>query len=103
MASDRIVSARNVLDALSELKRIGTTTALEQLEQIEPDLASYLMEELGRVHEALLKLHAKPRITRRLIHQIELMTLVSVMALRNSQIRLWQEEMREGDGDEPKT
>src|SRR5687768_3576770 len=92
MASDQAVSAQDVLDALSEVRRRGSGRVLEQLEAVEPVLAGHLMEELSLVHQGLLDLGARPRAVRLLVRQAESMAVVLVAALRQAHLRLWQEE-----------
>ncbi len=96
MASDQTVTAQDLLDALSEVRRQGSGRLLEQLEEVEPALAGHLMEELSLVHQALLDLRAKPKATRRLVRQVESMAVVLVTALRQAHLRLWQEESAGG-------
>ena len=50
MPSDQQVTSRMILQTLQELARQGATPALEHLEQVEPDLASYLMETLSSIY-----------------------------------------------------
>ena len=57
-ASDGIVRARTILDCVLQLQRQGTHSAMQRLEQTEPDLANYLFETLSAIHQSLLELHA---------------------------------------------
>ena len=59
MASDQQVNARACC-AVMKLRRVGTARAMTELEQVEPDLASYLMEEFSLVHRDLLALRGRP-------------------------------------------
>ena len=92
MASDQVVTARDVLDALLRVQRTGPDPLLRELEQCEPDLGEYLMEQTTRLHHAIVDLGTKPSRTRRISRQIEQMALVLVFALRNAQLRLWREQ-----------
>ena len=95
MPSDQQVSARHVLQSVMKLKRQGLNRAMEELEQLEPDLAGYLMEELSLVQQKLLELGAPARRTRWLVRRVESLTLVCVAALRRGHYDLWR---RENDG-----
>jgi hypothetical protein len=54
MPSDAIVSARDVLAALAEVRRLGPRRAWSDMEAAEPDLAEFALEELSAVHQRLL-------------------------------------------------
>jgi len=92
VASDQQVNSRSVLRAISEVRREGTKRVLEHLEQVEPDLASHLMEELSLIHRDLLHTGAKPIRVRRLQRQIESLVLVCVTALRVAHYELWRQQ-----------
>ena len=92
MASDQAVTAKDVLDALLRVQRTGPDPLLQELEQCEPDLSEYLMEQTTALHHAIVDLGAKPARTRRISCQIEQTALVLVFALRNAHLRLWQEQ-----------
>ena len=91
MASDHLVSARAVLRVMT-LRRVGTARAMTELEQVEPDLASYLMEEFSLVHRDLLALRGPPRRTLRLQERVQTMALTCVEALREAHYELWQRD-----------
>ena len=97
-ASDGIVRARTVLDCVLQLQRQGTHSAMQRLEQTEPDLANYLFETLSAIHQSLLELHAPAARTRRAYRQIELMSLVCIEALRRSHAELWQDDVDQPAG-----
>ena len=78
------VSARTVLRAIMQLKRQGITRLLVGLEQEEPDLAEYFLEEVTRIYHSLLELGGEARPTRRVQQQIEAMALVCIRSLRSS-------------------
>ena len=63
MASDQMVSARDVLDALTEVQRRGDERVMEELEQLEPDLASYVMETLSLINLRLMEMRGRPKET----------------------------------------
>src|SRR5258706_16172671 len=90
MASDRIVTAKDVLDALMRVQRTGPDPLLRELEQLEPDLCEYLLEQASAVHQAIAKLGTRPARTRRLTRDVASMALVLVFSLRNAHLRLWQ-------------
>src|SRR2546423_7735641 len=89
MTRDQQVSAKAVLRAVLKLRRQGTGRAMAELEQVEPDLASYVMEELSLVHRDLLALAGPPKRTSRLQRRIELLALTCVAALREAHYELW--------------
>jgi hypothetical protein len=100
MSSDQQVTSRIILQSLLELKRQGTTTApLEHLEQVEPDLACYVMETLSDLHHQLLALGAPAKRTRRIYSQVELFVLVCITALRKGHYELWRQT--QGPPDDP--
>jgi hypothetical protein len=74
---------------LSQVKRQGLHKAMAALEQVEPDLAGYLMEELSLVHQKLFHLGAAPKRTRWLVCRTEALVLVCVDALRRAHGELW--------------
>jgi hypothetical protein len=92
MASDQVVVAQDVLRAVMELRRLGNRRALEELEQREPDLSEFLLEELTAVHHDLLHIGAGPGRVRRLSGRVETLALVMVHALRHAHLRLWRDE-----------
>jgi hypothetical protein len=103
MSSDQQVTSRIILKSLLELQRQGTTTPpLEHLEQVEPDLACYVMETLSDLHHQLLALGAAAKRTRRIYRQVELFVLVCITALRNGHYELWrQTQGPPDDSDNP--
>jgi len=52
-SGDRLVDAKAILEALSELKRRGNKTLMAELESIEPELAGHAMEELSLIYQGL--------------------------------------------------
>jgi hypothetical protein len=90
-SQDRQVTSRHVLRSLLRLKRQGRQRALEELEQVEPDLAEFLMEEVSLVHRKLLELAGPPRRTRWLARRVESMALVLVASLRQAHYEMWKD------------
>lgn len=95
MASDQQVSPRAVLRAvlraIAEVRRAGTRRVLEHLEQVEPDLASHLMEELSLVHRELARTAATAAEVRRVQRRVQSLLLVCITALRTAHHELWRE------------
>ena len=89
--SDQLVDAKSILDAITALKRRGNNAVLQELEAIEQELASFIMEEQSLIYQTLLKTGARTKLIRRLMQQIEAMALVSIMAMRQAQLRLWHD------------
>jgi hypothetical protein len=91
MASDQQVNSQLILQSLLELQRQGPTPAMEHLEKVEPDLASYLMETLSLVYHKLLALGAPAKKTQRVYRQIQTMALVCIVSLRKGHHELWRD------------
>ena len=91
MASDQQVSARAILRAESELRRVGQRQTMTQLEQVEPDLSGHLWEELSDIHRRLLALGGQPKESRRCYHRIQRLMLVSILSLRHGHLELWRD------------
>ncbi len=89
MPSDQTVTSKVVLACVLEIQRLGTGPALEHLEQVEPDLANYLMETLGTIHQRLTTLNGPTRSTQRVYRQVEVLIVVCITALRRSHYELW--------------
>ncbi len=92
MASDRLVTARDVLRALLRARRAGARRLLEELEGREPDLCEFLLEELTAIHGRLAAAGVPARDVRRLYRRVEAGALVLVTSLQNAQFRLWQQD-----------
>src|ERR1700691_2216373 len=90
-SGDRLVDGKSILEAIAEVKRRGISAVMQELESIEQQLAGHVMEELRLIYQGLLKTGAKTKLVRKLNEQIESMALVSILALRKAQFRLWQE------------
>ena len=91
-SGDRQVSARSILRAQAELRRVGTDQAMQRLEQAEADLAEYLMEGLSEVYQRLLALGGPPKRTQRAYRLVQSLLLVCVEALRQSHYELWRQD-----------
>ena len=92
MATDQVVSSKDVLQALMELRRVGGRWSLEELERQEPDLTEFMLEELSALHALLLESGAAARHVRRASRRAEATAVVLVSALRQAHRRLWREE-----------
>ena len=90
-SGDQLVDAKSILEAITELKRRGNSAVMAELESIEQELAGHVMEELSLIYARLLKTGARTKLVRQLNEQIETLALVSILALRKAQYRLWQE------------
>lgn len=90
MASDQQVTASIVLETLMELQRIGPARAMQRLEQVEPDLTEFLLENLSQLHHRLLDLGGPAKKTRRVFHQVQRVALVCIESMRKGHFRLWQ-------------
>ena len=90
--SDQLVDAKAILEAISELKRRGIDSIMQELEATERDLASHIMEEFSLIHQTLTKTGATSRQIRGVIIQVETLVLVSILSLRKAQRRLWKED-----------
>ena len=76
------VTARDVLNALSEIRRRKHWPLLQELESAEPELAEYLLEEISAIHHTLLETTSPPKIVRRLQRQVQSLVLVCLLAPR---------------------
>ena len=101
MASDQVVSARAILRAESELRRVGHKQTMDQLEQTEPDLSSHLWEELSAIHRRLLALGGPPKESQRCYRRIQRLMLVTILALRHGHHELWRDLHGPDDPPDP--
>src|SRR5580698_5747037 len=99
--SDQLIDAKSILDAITDLKRRGNNAVLQELESIEQELASFIMEEEGLIHHTLLKTGTRTKVIRQLMAQIESLALVSIMAMRQAQLRLLHDPDEPDDGRPP--
>jgi hypothetical protein len=109
MPNDAVVNSKDVLGSLMELRRVGHPSAMQQLEELEPELMEYCLEQVSRIHKQLLDCGLRPTRVRRLVRATEELALVLVMSLRAAHLRLWQDQhapdgatspIEEGPGDE---
>jgi hypothetical protein len=91
MSSDQTVTARDVLRALTDVCRRGTRSALSELEQLEPDLAEFPIEEVTAIHHDVATTGARARRVRALTERVETLAVVLVQSLRQAHLRLWEE------------
>jgi hypothetical protein len=91
-SSDQLVDPKAMLEAISELKRRGNDVIMKELELIEGELASFIFEVESLIYKTLVQNGVASKRLRKLIVQIESMALVCVLALRQAQLRLWQQE-----------
>jgi hypothetical protein len=91
MPSDQTVTARDVLRALADVRRRGTRSALAEFEQLEPDLAEFLIEEVTAIHHDVAATGARARRLRALTERVETLVIVLVQSLRQAHLRLWGE------------
>jgi hypothetical protein len=76
------VTARDVLKALSEVRRRKHWPLFQELEAAEPDLTEFILEEISAIHHTLLQAGVRPRTVRRLQQQVQTLVLVCVLAPR---------------------
>jgi hypothetical protein len=95
MASDQVVLAKDVLRALSEIKRLGAQRVLEDLEKQEVDLTEFMLEEVCGIHQQLLKEGVSPKEARGINARVEALAMVLVVSLRSAHVRLWEAEAGE--------
>ena len=76
------ITARQVLQALSEVRRRKVWPVVQELEKTEPDLTEFLLEELSAIHQTLMATGAQPKIVRRLQRQVQVMAVVLIVTLR---------------------
>jgi hypothetical protein len=92
-SSDSTVTARDVLRAVADVRRRGSSrAALEDLEHREPDLAEFVLEELTALYHDVLASGANPRKTRRLFRRFQTLAAVIILSLREAHARLWVDE-----------
>ena len=76
------ITARQVLQALSEVRRRKVWTVVQELEKTEPDLTEFFLEELSAIHQTLMATGAQPKIVRRLQRQVQAVAVVLIVTLR---------------------
>lgn len=102
MNPDQLVSARDVLRAIEEVRRVGVDRLLREWERREPDLAEHVLEGLSELHRHVAALAPPAKVERRLVRRAEILILVSIIALRHAFLRGWQEDAPVAD-DHPLT
>jgi hypothetical protein len=90
--SDQLVTPKDLLQAMAELKRLGARRVMEELEEREPDLAEVTLEEVTAIHHELLALGAAPKRAGRVYRRVEALVLVAALAMRQAYARLVTEE-----------
>lgn len=93
MTTDRGVTSRMILQSMAQLERRGRQIVLEELEQVEPELVEFLLENLSRIYQRLLETGAKPKRVQRLNRRIETLVLTVVLAIRTAHLELWRKDM----------
>ena len=90
--TDQLVRSEDVLRAVLQLRRQGVIKVMSQLEALEGDLAEYVIEETTAIHHDLSALGGSAKQVRRLHARVQSLVLVTVLALRQAQARMWQLE-----------
>jgi hypothetical protein len=101
MQSDQLVSARDVLRAIEEVRRVGIDRMLLDCERREPDLAEHLLEGISDLHHRVMEIAPHPKAQRRLIRRTESLILVLITALRRALLRHWEEGETVPGGSDP--
>jgi hypothetical protein len=79
-ASDAVVCAKYVLDAIVRLRRLGRDRVTSELEALEPELLEYALEELTAMHAAMADLGLRARDVRRLTPPMQYHHIVTLFA-----------------------
>lgn len=95
-SSDRIVTAKLVLQAQLELQRLGLHKAASLLESAEPDLAEVILETTTRLYHLVLSAGASAKEARRIHRETLSLVLVCVIAVQKAHRVLWQEGPADG-------
>ena len=110
MASDKHVTARMVLEAQLELERRGADALMRHLEEVEPELANFVLETLSLIFQRMAGLGGSPQKTRKAFRQVQTLLIVSIESLRRGHVELWMKQMgpaireldpEDGGGDDP--
>ena len=96
MPHDSVVTAADVLAALRQVRQVGLTASLEDLERREPELLAMLTEQASELHHRLGRLRVPPKAQRLLTRHVERLGLHLVLAHEAGQRRLWSDIA--GDG-----
>lgn len=78
------IAAKNVLQSDLFVRGLGVRRALSQLEQMEPDLAEYVMETSTRLYEDLGRVCGSPRRAKLLHRRAIRLALTCIHAVRRS-------------------
>ena len=92
MNSDQQVSSKLILQALMQVKRQGTLPSIQKLEQTEPDMAAFVLENLSLLNTKLQEFGHQPQQTRRLYRQFEAFVVVCIESLRAAHYQLWKSQ-----------
>lgn len=92
MPTDQLVSARDVLRAMQEVRRVGIDRLLRDWERREPDLLEHLLEGVGELHRRVGAIAPHPSVQRRLVRSVETLVLVLLTAQRRAMLRHWRDE-----------
>jgi len=91
ITSDQLVVAKDVLDAILEIRRQGANRLIRAMESCEPALCEFFLEESTNLHSELARLGLRPRRLRALSERIQCFGLTLVRSLRCAQLRLWDD------------
>lgn len=101
MATDRLVTSKHVLKAVTELERRRSREVLSEWERLEPDLMEFVLERLTDFYHELLDAGLSGMRARRLYRQGEMILMVSLIALRRAQREAWVDDPPESDSAPP--
>ena len=90
--TDQIIKSEDVLRAVMQLRRQGTVKTISALEAVEKDLAEYVLEETTAIHHDLAAMGGSAKQVRQLHSRVQSLVLIVVLALRQAQARLWQQD-----------
>lgn len=96
MTDGQLVLPGDLLQALHLMGSRGRRCVMQQLVQIEPDLAEHLETNLSRIRREYLKADLSEDQTQHLQHENEALILISLMAMRGGLVRLWREQFGGG-------
>ena len=89
--SDQIVTAKIVLQAQLELQRLGTHKAMSLLENTEPDLTEWALENSTSLYHRILETGASPKQARRIHQDTVTLLLGCILSLQKAHAALWQD------------
>lgn len=82
MPSDGIVTARLILRVASRIQRDRGRQAMQQLDDQEPELSEYVLEQLSDLHHRLWAMGLSERRAQALYRRLETLVLTAVTAQR---------------------